>query len=60
MNKEIDWLDSANYVAVPNDYDGPVYVTPEWVRHPERYPELLDRLSKFGKKWSELLEEKGI
>ena len=36
MEKEFDWLDSGNFAE---NYDGPVYATPEWVRHPERMPE---------------------
>ena len=44
MEKNFDWLDSANYGTFPKDYDGPVYYTPDWVRHPERYPELMERL----------------
>ena len=61
MSKEkIDWLDSGNFVESDFDwstYEGPVYLTPDWVRHPERYPELMERMSEFGKLWTEGLKK---
>lgn len=50
--KEFDWLDSANFGEFPSDYDGEVYLTPEWVRHPERMPpEKLERMVRVLKEW---------
>jgi len=50
-NEKVDWLDSSNYGTFPKDYEGPVYGTPDWVRHPERYPELMERMKEWGSKW---------
>jgi len=54
-DKKFDWLDSANFVegTFPKDYDGPVYATPDWIRRPERYPELTERMSEYLKGWLE-------
>ena len=54
--ENLDWLefDSGTF---PEDYDGPVYATPDWVRHPERYPELMARMQEWGKKWNEGLKK---
>jgi len=50
--KEFDWLDSANFGEFPSDFDGPVYATPEWVRHPEKLPpEKLERMVRVLKEW---------
>jgi hypothetical protein len=35
---KFDWSDSGNYAEFPKGYNGPVYATPEWVRHPDRMP----------------------
>ena len=43
-NEEIDWSSVE------------IYPTPEWVRHPERYPELMRRMEEFGKQWREGLK----
>ena len=46
---KLDWLellDSNNFVPTDEVYVGPMYGTPDWVRHPERYPELMERLRK--------------
>ena len=59
-NKDkIDWLDSANFVegTFPKDYQGEIYATPDWVRHPEKYPEIMERMEEFGKIWSEELKK---
>ena len=37
-NSEIDWSSVE------------VYPTPEWVRHPERYPERMKRMQEWGEK----------
>ena len=57
--EKIDWLDAGNFVegTFPEDYKGEVYATPDWVRHPERYPELMKRLQELGDKWSEGLRK---
>jgi len=57
-SNKFDWL-SDNFVegTFPKDFPGPVYDTPDWVRHPERYPELMERMSEFGKFWSEELKK---
>ena len=53
MEEKFDWLDSGNYAKFPEDYDGPVYATPEWVRHPERMPEKqLEALVRMAEEWS--------
>lgn len=55
MSKEkFDWLDSANFVK-DDDIDWEelkkhAYFTPDWVRHPERYPEHMERMKKLAKK----------
>jgi len=50
--KEFDWLDSANFGEFPDDFDGEVYATPEWVRNPEKLPpETLERLVRAMKEW---------
>ena len=50
--EKFDWLDSGNYAEFPKDYDGEVYLTPEWVRHPERMPpEKLERMVRVLKEW---------
>ena len=55
---KFDWMDSSNVGTVDEVNVGPMYGTPDWVRHPERYPELMDRLSKFAQEvWSEGLKE---
>jgi len=55
---KLDWLfDSNNLGTFPEDYDGPVYGTPDWVRHPERYPELMDRMKKWSGLWTEGLKK---
>lgn len=59
-DKKVDWLDSNGELneelfrkgTFPEDYKGPVYATPDWVRHPERYPELMARMQEWGKKWN--------
>ena len=41
------------------NYDGPVYYTPDHVRHPERYPELTKRLGELARElWHEEEEKK--
>jgi len=56
MEEKFDWLDSGNYAEFPKDFDGPVYVTPEWVRHPEKMPpeklERFKRIAEEKKLWS--------
>ena len=53
MKEKFDWLDSGNYAEFPEDYDGPIYATPEWVRHPERMPEgQLEALLRIVKELS--------
>ena len=50
---KLDWLelDSGTF---PTDYAGPMYGTPDWVRHPERYPELMKRMSEVAQEvWSD-------
>ena len=57
-DKELEWLnkcDSSNYAENVDWSEVTVYPTPDWVRHPERYPELMERMQELGTKWSELL-----
>lgn len=64
-DKKFEWLDSNGEVneslfregTFPKDYDGPVYVTPDWIRHPERYPELTERMSESTRGWLNEMEE---
>ena len=59
------WLDSDGNLnedmfvegSFPKDYQGPVYVTPDWVRHPEKYPELMKRLEVWAEKFREEQEK---
>ena len=59
---KLDWLqllDSDNFVPFDELKVGPMYGTPDWVRHPERYPELMERLSEMAREiWSEGLKKK--
>ena len=66
MSKErVEWLDSVGNLNPDLFVEGPdvdwseveVYATPDWVRHPERYPELMKRLQELGDKWSEGLRK---
>lgn len=60
MSKEkdkLDWLELVDSGTFPTDFPGPVYATPDWVRHPERYPELMARMQEWGKKWTEGLKK---
>ena len=41
------------------NYDGPMYATPPWVRHPERYPERTERVRELARElWHEEEEKK--
>ena len=42
-DSEIDWSSAE------------VYPTPDWVRHPERYPERMNRMQEWAEKHKELL-----
>ena len=53
---KLEWLE-LDTGTFPTDYPGPVYSTPDWVRHPERYPELMARMSDWAKKWTEGLKK---
>jgi len=58
-DKKLEWLDkwdSSNYAENVDWSEVTTYPTPDWVRHPERYPELMERMQEFGTKWSELLK----
>lgn len=68
MSKEkIEWLDSdgnLNPEIFRSDSDidweemkKHAYITPAWVRNPERYPEHMERMKELGVKWSEILGE---
>jgi len=68
MSKDSDkfeWLDSNGELneaifresTFPRDYKGEIYVTPDWIRHPEKYPEIIDRMKEFGEWWSEELKK---
>ena len=53
--EKLDWLellDSDNAGTFDEVNAGPMYGTPDWVRHPERYPELMARMQEWGKKWN--------
>ena len=51
----LEWLlDSNNAVPFDEVKVGPGYGTPDWVRHPERYPELMERLRETAQElWPE-------
>ena len=54
--ENFNWVDSGNFAE---NYDGPVYATPDWVRHPDRYPELTKRLGELAREvFSDEKEEK--
>ncbi len=63
--KKVEWLDSDGNLNPDifwsdNDIDWEelkkhAYITPDWVRHPERYPELMERMQENAKKWGHLL-----
>lgn len=56
---KFDWLDSSNFGTFDEANFGPMYGTPDWVRHPERYPELMERLRKAAEEvWAEELKKK--
>ena len=62
--KKTEWLDSdgnlnPDIVWSEDNVDWSsmtVFPTPDWVRHPERYPELMKRMEEFGKQWREGLK----
>ena len=57
---KLDWLellDSDTAATCDEVNVGPMYGTPDWVRHPERYPELMERMKEFGKLWTEGLKK---
>ena len=58
--EKFDWLDSANYKEGTFDmHSREVWATPDWVRHPERYPELTKRLGELARElWHEEEEKK--
>ena len=58
--ENLDWLDFSNVGTFDEVNVGPMYGTPDWVRHPERYPELMERMKEFGKLWTDGLKEKKI
>ena len=48
LNPDVFWSDSEiDWSSME------IYETPDWVRHPERYPERMNRMEEFGKKWRE-------
>ena len=60
-----DWLDSDGNLNPDNFWSDSnidweelkkhAYITPDWVRHPERYPELMKRMQEWHEKYKELL-----
>ena len=58
--EKLDWLKLLDNEPAENiDWSQvEIYPTPDWVRHPERYPELMERLEELGEKYRELLNGK--
>lgn len=66
-NPNNKWIDSNGELNeelfVKSDFDwstykGEVYITPDWIRNPEKYPELIKRLREYGRVWTEGLKKK--
>ena len=58
--EKLDWLKLLDNEPAENiDWSQvEIYDTPDWVRHPERYPERMKRLEELGEKYRELLNGK--
>ena len=55
LNPDIFWSDSdIDWEELKKH----AYFTPDWIRHPERYPELMKRTEEFDKQWREGLKKR--
>lgn len=60
-----EWIDSDGNLnpdvfvegTFPKDYKGEIYVTPDWIRNPHKYPEIVKRIEEWGKKFREEQEK---
>lgn len=58
---KLDWMKLVDNPPAEANIDWSsveVYATPDWVRHPERYPEIMKRMEELGEKYRELLSGK--